>query len=147
MGYSRFSNSLRFARPSSQRGTVILHAVFVRWCFSRSVGADRRVCPEWHYYRLFWADIPVRPYVRMFSTRIVGTRHVVSVWCYRTPSASLVPLCKEGQLFACCVRVVVFLTVCLAALAALLGLCLQRVYHKKRVATNWPPLTLLEYFD
>ena len=76
-------------------------AVSVRWCFSWSVGADRRVCPECHCYRLIWADTPVRPYVRMFSTRIVGTRHAVSAWCYQTPSASLVPLRKEGQLLRC----------------------------------------------
>ena len=74
-------------------------AVSVRWCFSRSVGADLRVCPECHCYLLFWADTPVRPYARMFFTRIVGTRHAVSAWCIQTPSAALVPLRKEGQFF------------------------------------------------
>ena len=79
----------------------VCNAVSVRWCFSWSVGADRRVCPECHCYRLFWADTPVRPYARMFFTRIVGTRHAVSAWCIQTPSATslLVPLRKEGLFF------------------------------------------------
>ena len=61
--------------------------------------------------------------------------HAVSVWCYQTPSASLVPLRKEGQLICNAVFVFVFLAVCLAALAAIaaiLPLCPQYVYYKKK---------------
>ena len=75
-----FSNSLRFARPSSQRGTV--------FCMPCPCGFQTPSATL----------VPLRKEGQLFC-------NAVSVRHFRTPSASLVPLNQEGQLICNAVSV------------------------------------------